>query len=483
MKGENPVLLSSVLNKLVTTYQGLKLSWESHEAENKLAFLGSQLPTVRTELEEAEKGLAEFRKTHGSVDLTAEAQAIVDQMTQYESRLTQLQQEREALLKKFKSRHPTIEALESQIATIFQAMELLKKEGEELPGIEQNLLSLTRKVTINTELYVSLLDSAQKLRLAEAGSVGSVRIIDHAIAPQKPIWPKKSVVLPLFLLIGTTLYLVVLFTRAAFKTYIEDARVLEKSFGLPVYMDIPYSSRQSKWEERGNQIMGTRRENGVLALSYPQDLTVERLRALRTILAHSIVNTSNNVLMICSPLPQMGKSFVSANLATLLSKSGKRVLLIDADMYRGDLHTMFNIERNPGLKEGVFDQMSFEGIVKPTSVENLDLIPRGGEIYDSAELFSKDRFGNMINAFAEKYDHIIVDAPPVLNVSDAAIIGQIAGASIMVIKAGAVTMDEFQSSLKRLEMSGVQLNGCLINGVEQGGGRYLNECYEKIPQT
>jgi tyrosine-protein kinase Etk/Wzc len=167
----------------------------------------------------------------------------------------------------------------------------------------------------------------------------------------------------------------------------------------------------------------------------------------------------NNCIMIAGPSPTVGKSFVSVNLAAVLTSNGKNVLLIDGDMRRGHLHEYLGIERENGLSEFISGEIPIGKTLHQTTVKGLTLIPTGAIPPNPAELLLHKRFGNCLSVLAPRYDHIIIDSPPVLAVTDAAIIGQAVGGTLMVLKAGEHPIREIEQAVKRLQQAEVNMRG------------------------
>jgi len=219
----------------------------------------------------------------------------------------------------------------------------------------------------------------------------------------------------------------------------------------------------------------------VLAVSKPADYAVESMRGLRSILEDVMDGSQNNVLMVTSPLPNMGKSFVSVNLAVLLAQAGKRVLLIDSDYQRGQLHKAFAIPMGPGLPEVVRGKSELKGTVKPTSVPNLYCIPRGFMGSGSLHEMPNDKeFAAFMHVVAPKFDIAIIDTPPVLSVATAASLGKHAGSTLMVVKQGDIKESQLTESLKRLSFSGVHVSGCILNGSSGPTPRHYTYYREQV---
>ncbi|MCI0401152.1 MAG: polysaccharide biosynthesis tyrosine autokinase [Gammaproteobacteria bacterium] len=466
VKGEDPKRLERIVKEIILTYQRLNLRWESREAEQKLNFIETQLPVVKARLEDSEEVLNRFRQEQSSVDFSAEAKAKLQQLVAHEAKLAELRQEHAALRKKYKPKHDVIAALDSQMATVESAIATLNKDMQSLPRDEQSLLRLARDVTVNKEIYLTLLNSAQEQRVAKAGSVGSVRIIDDAMVPDKPAWPKPGIVLPVAVLLGLFVSLATIFTRKSFRTAVDDPDAVEKYFGVPVYASIPHSERQVKLGRLRSS------QSKVLATLDPQDSSIESLRGLRTML-FQVAGARNNILMICSPRPGMGKSFVSVNLATVLAGVGKQVLLIDADLRRGKLHEVLGFEREPGVSELVTSSSSLEQVIRKTTIDRLDFISSGSAANNPSDILSDPQFGMTLDTLRQRYDYIILDSSPVLHVADAAIIGRFAGVAVLVLKAGVATIQEIHHTLKHLRFCGVEIAGCLVNDLHPRSYRYV----------
>jgi len=170
--------------------------------------------------------------------------------------------------------------------------------------------------------------------------------------------------------------------------------------------------------------------------------------------------------MIAGPSPSVGKSFVSVNLAAVLSSNDKKVLLIDGDIRRGHLHEYLGIERKNGLSDFVAGEIPIGEAMHQTVVPGLTLIPTGTIPPNPSELLLHQRFANCLSVLTPRYDHIIIDSPPILAVTDAAI------ATLMVLKSGEHPMREIEQAVKRLQQSDVNLRGILFNDIRTESRRY-----------
>lgn len=469
LEGSDPRRVTATINEIANIYVRQNVERKSAEAEQTLSFLEDQLPVLKQRLETAEVALNSYRLQRGSVDLPKETQVVLEKIVAVDGQLIQLKQKRDELLQKFTPAHPIIMALDAQTARLNQELADLNQHVKNLPDTQQEVLRLSRDVQVNTELYTSLLNSAQELRVVKAGTVGNVRIVDYAVTPYLPIKPKKGLILTLSLVLGLFLGTVAAFVRKALRGGVEDPDLMEKQLGLPVYATIPHSKQQDKLIKR---VRAKRGPHAVLAMTNAEDLSIESLRSLRTTLHFALMEAKNNIIMITGPSPGVGKSFISVNLCAVLASTGKRVVLIDADLRKGHLNQYLGLDRDQGLTGLISGTLDKAQVIHPTPIAGLDLIPTGAIPPNPSELLLHERFAACLEELVKGYDHVIIDSPPVLAVTDAAIVGRLAGASLMVVKAGVHPLREIEHSVKRLKQAGVNLRGLLFNDVKVLSRRY-----------
>lgn len=380
------------------------------------------------------------------------------------------------MLRRYTVNHPTPKRLQKAIDVLNEKISQVRGTIRSAPNTQREQAILEDELETKRSLFIEISEQLQKLKLANVGNVGEVQIIDDALPPRKPVSPSTLLAVAGGTLATLFLYTLFLTLRSALSTVISDQDSLERASGLPVYMNIPKSSAQrrigspvtvdprrllpgsSSSDDPSKVIAGN-----VLALSKPEDYSIENLRGLRSMLEDVMAEANNNVLMFTSPLPSMGKSFMSLNLAVLVAQTGKKVLLIDADYQRGQLHKSLGLPSGPGLPEVVRGKSELKETVKPTSVPNLYCIARGYSGGNGSEIPSDKEFGAFLDVVAPRFDIAIIDTPPVLSVSTAASLGKHAGSTIMVVKEGEVKEPQLNEALKRLTFSGVRVSGCIMN--------------------
>ena len=456
-----------ILNQVANNYVRQNVERKSAEAESTLAFIETQLPEVKKALEAAEVRFNDYRRRTGSVDISQESSIILQQSVQAESGILTLQQERKSLLNRFTAEHPSVKALDAQIAALRSEQGRFSGDISRLPATQQELLRLTRDLQVNQELYTTLLNNAQQLKVVRGGTVGNVRVIDFAQRPLGPVEPKKQLILMLSLLLGLIVGVGFIFVRQMLKSGVKDANQIESKLGLSVLATIPVSEAQEKLFKQISKKGG---RMSVLAHTAPDDLSVESLRSLRTSLHFALLDAPNNILMISGPSPQLGKSFVSVNLAAVIAAAGQRVLLVDGDMRRGYLNEYFGIPREGGLSEFIAGQREVDQVIQASGINGFDYVTTGDLPPNPSELLLHPRFESFLKNVSQRYDYVLVDSPPVMAVTDAAIIGRLAGATLLLARFAVTPLRELEHSMKRLQQAGVAVKGVLLNRVEVRSG-------------
>ena len=472
--GSSPKEAAARANKLIQAYQRQNVERKSQEAQQTLDFLNEQLPQVKQDLEAAEAKLNEYRLREGSADLTKETELVLERSVTLEQQRTELEQKRQEALRRYTADHPVIQTIDAQLADTERRMESLRGEVNRLPETQQELLRLQRNVEVNTELYTSMLNSAQELQIKRAGTVGNVRIIDLGVEPEEAARPRGGLVLALALVLGGMLGVMAVFLRRALREGVSDPTEVEQKLGLATYAAIPFSEEERKLERQHKRRARKRGESvGLLVGNAPQSITAESLRSLRTSLHFALLDAPSRVIAVTGPSPGLGKSFLSLNFGAVLAEAGSKVAVVDADLRRGHMHERMGMQRKPGLADYIASDASLQDVIR--SVEKhpgLDFISAGTVAPNPAELLLNTRFEELLNTLAEQYDYVIVDTPPVLAVTDAAIVGRLAGATLLVLKEGEHPMAMIADAVNRLKRSGVTVRGVVFNQMGVTAGRY-----------
>lgn len=478
----DPMLATNLLDQVTGLYVRQNVDRSAAEAANSLQFVREQLPKVKQQLEHATAALNAFQLKAHSVDLSMQTQSLLDQNVSIDTNIDQLRMQMAEVQRHYTPEHPEYRSLQQQISQMEAEKGALQHKIGLLPNTQQELLKLNRDVSVTSQTYTSLLNQAQQLDIARAGTVGNVRIIDQsAVNLAKPWWPRPIWVIPGGTVLGFLAALAFIFLRQMLTRGVEDPVAIER-LGLPVYVSIPLSDTQRKAATRLGHRTGTHQH--LLALNAPADMATEALRSLRTSLHFARLETKNNVLMISSASPGAGKSFVASNLAVVMAQAGQRVLLIDADMRKGLLHRMVGGRPDNGLSELIAGQAQISDVIRPIQgVGQLMFIPRGKVPPNPSELLMHANFTTLLETLRPRYDLIIVDTPPVLAVTDAAVIGHHVGTSLLVVRFGINQVREIALAKQRLEQNGVPIKGAIFNLVEKRAAGYYAYAYYAYAPT
>lgn len=465
---DSPTLAAKVLDEILIAYVRQNVEKRSAEAESTLRFLDAQLPDLKKQLDSAEAAYNEYRQSRGSLDLSIETQSVLQSIVDVDNKIVSLKQERDELRQGFTEAHPRIQAIDQKLLRLKERRSLFDSEVGRLPDTQQRILQLTRDVEVSTKLYTDLLNTAQQLRVTKAGTVGDVRIIDPALEPRVPIGLSKAVILLIAGAVGAVVGSVLAFIRRALRTVVETPDAIESGLALPVYATIPHSELEVDLAKRSKHANGC----GILALLSPQDDAVESVRGLRTTVHFAMIESNQKSILITGPSPSVGKSFVSRNLGVVLAQSGQRVVIVDADLRKGHIHKEFGLSRNIGVSEYVLGNSDFESVLKGTEVPGLSVITTGYLPPNPSELLMHSRFEALIDTLHHNFDMLIVDAPPILAVSDAAIVGRFTTATLMVVRAGMHPLNEIEQAVRRLAQAGVVVKGFVFNDLSEKAQKY-----------
>lgn len=469
LNGTAPDEVESSLNAIAEVYLAQNIARQAAEAEKSLEFLDQQLPRVREQLGEAESSLNSYRTERDSVDLTQETQNVLTSMVDIESRMNDLEMQESELSRRFTPNHPVYAALIDKKEQLQRERANLEERTENLPETQQQMLRMTRDVEVTQQIYVQLLNRMQELNIAKAATVGNVRIIDFAAVLPSPIAPNTGLIVIVAMLVGLLLAVSLILLRGLLNKGIESAEQLE-DMNLPVYATVPRSNDQMKLVKRVKYRNDKATKHAIgsfLAKLYPTDMAVESIRGLRTSLHFAMMDSPNNSIMITGPSPGIGKSFVTINLAFVCAQAGQKVLVIDADMRKGNLHFTFNDKSENGLSEVISGKLPVDKAIRRSDVPGLHYITRGVAPPNPSELLMRKNFAEMVNEVSQHYDLVFFDTPPILAVTDASIIGKVVGTSLLVARFGVNPPREIKIAVRRLENTGVHVKGCILNAIEK----------------
>lgn len=479
MTGEDQEQISRVLSNVVQSYVDQNLARGSEQTTTTIKFMESQIPQLKQKLEKSEEAFNKFREQYGTIDVTKEAEILLNESAQIERQLSELKLKQAELLTYYTAEHPLVVQINDQLMVLNERRQEIKETVTRMPETQREFLQLSQDMDINREIYLTMLKNYEQLKIARAGEIGYVRVVDMPINTFNPIAPRRLIIWALSLIIGTLLGSLIVLAKSLLRNTVKDPERLEEKTGVPVIATIPRSKTSIN-------LMKNNKNSRLLAMVDHDGLSYEGIKSLRTSLMFAMppvskINTifgevereqstkEGKIIVISGEAPGIGKSFISSNLAETFSQLNKKVLIIDGDMRRGELHKIFTISQSNGLGNYLTETTSnLNNYIHPTSFEFIDFMPRGKHPHNPASLLSTDKFSNMLLQLVSIYDYIVIDTPPVLAVSDAIITAQYADKVLMVTRYNHSIEGQIAYAIKQINKAGINVDGIVLNDMVQG---------------
>ncbi len=326
------------------------------------------------------------------------------------------------------------------------------------PEDEAERNRLETQLNQNRQLYASLLQTFEQVRLAEAESISNVIQADPATVPERPISPKVFQDTLLAAVVGGMLAVGSVFLIDALDDTVRTPDDVTRLTGLPVLGVV------------------AEHETGIgelITINQPRSPVAEAFRSLRTNIQFASVDKSVRTLLVTSSLPAEGKSTVAANLAVTLAQSGKSVVLLEADLRRPKVHRFLKVPNRLGLSAMfVQPQVYLDGNLQETRVPNLKVLPAGDLPPNPSELLGSERMYAIIRRVKEQADIVVLDTPPVMAVTDAVVLAPRVDGVLMVVKPGHTKLSALRTALEQLKRVGAEVLGVVFNGVQLKSYRY-----------
>ena len=376
-----------------------------------------------------------------------------------------------------------IQALDAQIDALDDLKKRSTAEIAGAPKAETEEARLGEQVAAVQRMSDKLQEEYQGARMAEAVEAGQVEIIDLADIPTDPIAAGRNRKLALGLIIGLIFGVGAAIIVDGMNTSIRRRDDIEKILQVPGLAVIPQfvernGQRRALLPKKASSKNGksAARAAGLVTVHDARSSGAEAYRTLRTNLIFSQAVQTLRSIVVTSAAPGEGKTTTAANLAVSFAQQGMRVLIIDCDLRRSRLHKMFAVAREPGITECVLGQLDTDSAPRETSVTGLYVLPSGQLPPNPSELLGGERMRNTLTKFSEAFDLIILDTPPLLAASDAAILATLADGVVLVVRAGVTEAEAGQQAMQQLLSVGARVVGAVLNDpdakVQKYGGYY-----------
>jgi capsular exopolysaccharide synthesis family protein len=541
-RSEDPALSAAVANGIAQAYIGMNLDFRFTATREATVFLEEQLAEQRREVESAEARLQQYREQNDALSLEDRQNIVVQKLSDLNAALTRakterlqkeamyrqladvqddpakldtfpailanafiqqqkaelatLQRKQAELSEKFGGRHPSMIEVQSSIdnaqrklqTEVAKVVQSVRTEYQAAVVQEQSMaaaldsqkseaLAMNRKaidygvierdVTSSKQIYESLLQRAKETGVSGELRTSNVKVVDAAEVPVAPVTPRRVLGLLVGLVGGAFLGIGLAFVFEYLDNRVKTPEEIEQALGIPSLGLVPMIASMA----------GT--ANPLISESVPPGFS-EAFRALRTNILFSAVDNGPRSIVVTSTGPSEGKTMVAGNVAIGLAQAGQRVLLVDADMRRPRAHELFGLAAEPGLSNLLVGAAKPSEVVSATSVANLWVMPAGKTPPNPAELLGSRRFADLARSLQGHFDCVIIDTPPVLAVTDAAVVAHLASGVLFVIAADATSQPAAQTALDHLENARAKFLGAVLNRVDiERDSYYYSRYYRK----
>lgn len=369
-----------------------------------------------------------------------------------------------------------------QEAGLAKLFESAKRRALELNLLEVDYNRLRRTRDNTEKLYSMVLDRTKESDLARMMSVNNIRLVDRALQPREPVRPRVGLSLSFGVLLGLALGVAAALGRTMLDRTIKTPHDVETELGVSFLGLLPEIGSSTT----GAAYYGRRRRRKahagiknieLIVHEAPSSGVAEAARAVRTNLMFMTPDEPLHTLLITSPAPAEGKTTVAVSIAIAMAQAGQRVVLVDCDLRRPRVHRVFGRTNDTGVTSALLEGAAVESVATSTEVPNLSIIPAGPIPPNPAELFHSDRFRAFLAKVSEHFDRVIVDSPPVVTVTDAAILSTLVDGVLLVVRAFSTKKDLARHAVRAIQDVGGKALGVVLNAVNLDRHEYKYHYY------
>nr|MBC8362754.1 polysaccharide biosynthesis tyrosine autokinase [Candidatus Desulfatibia profunda] len=526
---DNPAVAAYLANGIAAAFIEHNLDIRVKPYRDAVEWLSARLVESKEKVSGMEQMLQQYREGKGVVSFEAKENIITQQLQELISQLVQTEAKRQEMEIKYKQIESVIDSPE-RLATVPDVMnnlviqglrneeltvkrqlsELLEKYGPKHPqvikantqldSIQKNIVAEARKMlsaaktdyeiarsretslrkTIeaqkqevmnlsrkaidfnviagesesNRQFYELLLKKFQEASLSSGINISNVQIVDRAVIPKFPVKPRRALNILLALIVGLFGGIFAAFFTDYMDNTIKTAEDVDKNLGLALLGIVPLAK-------------GAEQKDPVFMISDPESATAESYRTIRTGLMLSLPEKELKVMLLTSAIPDEGKTTTAVNLAVAMAQMGERVLVVDADLRRHNLHDLFAIKNEPGLSDVIVKSADLSGAKQSLDkYSNLDIITAGTKTPSPSELLGSGQMKAFVAQMRAQYDRIIIDSPPLLVFSDPLALASLVDGIVMVVWGGKSTSDVVRKAILLLSGINAKILGVVLNKID-----------------
>ena len=463
VQAKDPVFVAKLANTWAQAFIDANLDFSRSGAHSRRVFIEGQLVEVKERLVQGEDGMRRFSESSGRVSgLGAAGSDGATLLIKLQDRITTLTIERATVVERYSPDHPHRKEVE---ASLKEAQSEYNRALAALPKTELAFARLSREVKVDETVYNLLLERLQEARLAENVDESGIVVVDQALVPRIPVWPKSLLVLVGAVFVGLMLGVVSAWAVETIRDEVGGEDELARQTRLPVLGLVP------DWRSEGQSAPEHGRHDPSYLVSAPRfrhTFYSESFKQLRTNINYAQLNHDIKALAVLSPGSEEGKTLANANLALTLAQSGKKVCLIDADLRKPSVHKVFGVKptAQQGLPLLLSGQGQAGGMLVKGPVPGLWLLPCGVKPPNPSELLGSPRLGYWLKWLKSRYDYVIFDAAPILPVTDSVALSTQLDGVLLLARFEQTRRSEVQRSLDVLGRVNARVLGTVLNSVD-----------------
>lgn len=487
---------------------------QSNMLRGEMTQLGQVLTEKRTRREGVLARLAELRKVSASDPASLPARELLESATLGSLRSHYVDAERELKALQAGGRgdnHPTVQAAQAQLGSLREALlaevtNIQESYARDATGLDReisglkslydaaekraldlNLMEieygrLRRGKETNEKLFSLVIERSKETDLTRALRINNVRVVDRPLLPKKPVTPNVPLNIAGGIAAGLLLGLMAAVGREQLDRTLKGPDEVERELGVALLGVLPeaplapeVTRRTARERRKKNPAVRDPMQDVPIELSAhhrPTSGLAEAVRAIRTNIVFMSPDNPHKTLLITSAVPSEGKTTVACSIATAIAQAGQRVVVVDCDLRRPRLHSVFKRRNDWGVTSALLDRSVVESIAFETEVPNLWLAPTGPIPPNPSELLHSEAFRAVLTHLQSRFDRVIVDSPPIIAVTDATVLSTLVDGVIVVVRASSTTKDLVRRALKSLRDVGSQIVGVVLNAADVEDDNY-----------
>lgn len=454
------------LNHELTDAQADRIRKEA-KYQNTLAGNLAAIPELSqnaliTNLQE-QASVAEREYAEANVRFGPSYPKVVELAQKMEQAKAAVNRETQAVSQRIKSEYETALSRERLLTRAFESQ---KQEANTLNEKAIQFDILKREAELNRNLYENVLQKSKEANVTAGLKSNNVRPVDQARTPRFPSSPNIPRNIILALLLGASSGVALAFVLEGLDNRVRTPDHIEATVGMPALATIPLQ-HEPKTLRGSLSVKNEPVSSGLVVATRPRSHVAEAYRALRTSILLALSDHPPKSIVVTSGLPREGKTTTSLNLAAVLAQKGARVLLVDADLRRPSIHTVLRLRSSSGLSTLLTGSALFEDVVQPApGLSNLWVVPAGPPPAQPSELLGSTKMRELIARWENEYDHVIIDTPPVLSVTDAVSLSSDVDGVLMVVRAGNTRRDALRRMQELLAQVNARTLGVVLNAMD-----------------